>query len=170
MIPEIIDVAKKKEIDKKDIYDLIYNFAYYLYKQKSYHLIGDYFDEALQIARDSDLGYSTYWNRRIANSLIMMGLLHDDLTRYTEAEEEYKEALKIRRELAAVNPDAYIGDVAMTLENIARLFEATDRKAEAKDFAEEALEIYKPLAKRYPQIWNSYVDMVQELLNDINAD
>ena len=59
--------------------------------------------------------------------------------------------MEIRRELAETNRDAYIGDVAMTLENIALLRKTTDRKAEAKKTAEEALEIYKELAKNIPK-------------------
>ena len=72
--------------------------------------------------------------------------------------------MEIRRELAETNRDAYIGDVAMTLENIALLRKATDRKAEARKTAEEALGIYKELANKYPQIWNRYVEKTERLI------
>jgi len=37
------------------------------------------------------------------------------------AEEAYQEALSIRRELAKANPEAYLPDVARTLNNLANL-------------------------------------------------
>ena len=122
------------------------------------------YTEALEIYRELvETNHDAYIGD-VAMTLNNLAVLHKDLTRYDEAEKEYKEALEIRRELAQTNRDAYIGDVAMTLENIARLQAATNRKAEAKKTTEEALDIYKELAKAYPQIWNSYVEMTEQLL------
>ena len=39
-----------------------------------------------------------------------------------EAEEKYKEALDIERELAKDNPDLYIGDIVMILNNMAIIY------------------------------------------------
>ena len=97
-----------------------------------------------------------------------LAILHDNLSRYSEAEKEYQEALKIRRELAETNRDAYIGDVAKTLKNIAILHKNLTRYEEAKKSAEEALGIYKELADKYPQIWTKYVDDTKRLLDDLS--
>src|ERR1035441_2879817 len=48
-----------------------------------------------------------------------------------EAEEAHREALSIRRELAQANPEAHLmPDVAMTLNNLANLYRATQRMKE----------------------------------------
>jgi tetratricopeptide (TPR) repeat protein len=68
-----------------------------------------------------------------------VAILYSVTQRQAEAEGAYKEALAIRRDLAAQNPEAYRPDVAMTLHNVAYLYSATQRLAEAEGtFKEES--------------------------------
>ena len=106
----------------------------------------------------------------MAMTLNNLGNLHDDLTRYDEAEKEYLEALEIRRKLAKANRDAYIGDVAKSLIGYSVLLLSTGKLVDAKQTCEEALDIIKPLAKVHPQVWNSLVEMTEQLLEDISKN
>jgi hypothetical protein len=48
----------------------------------------------------------------------------------SEGEQAYQEAPTIRRQLAQANPQAYLPDVAMTLNNLGNLYRATQRLSE----------------------------------------
>jgi tetratricopeptide (TPR) repeat protein len=128
------------------------------------------FREALTYYRELASKNREAYIREVANTLNNLAVLHKELTRYQEAEQEYQEALIIRRELAKTNRETYIVDIADTLYNYAILLQMDEkRKDEAKAAAIEALGIYKELAKKYPQIWNSYVGNTQRLLDELNV-
>ena len=69
----------------------------------------------------------------------------------------YKEALEIRRRLAASNSQAYEPDVAQTLSNLASLYSNTQRLEESEVMYKEALEIRRRLAAYNPQAYAPYV-------------
>jgi tetratricopeptide (TPR) repeat protein len=50
--------------------------------------------------------------------------------------------LEIYRTLAKVSPDAYLSEVAMTLNNIGSLYYSNNAHTKAQNAYEEALEIY----------------------------
>ena len=76
---------------------------------------------------------------------------------FKAAEEEYQEALGIRRELAKTTPEAHLPDVAMTLNNMATLHSDThDFEAAEKEY-QEALAKYRELAKTTPEAYLPYV-------------
>ena len=128
------------------------------------------YQEALEIFRELSKKNPNAYIGNVAMTLNNLAILHGDFNRKEEAEQEYMEALKIRRELAKKYPDAYIGKVAMILENLARLLQKDEKRLEeARETANEALGIYKELANKYPQIWNSYVDKTQRLLDKLMA-
>lgn len=85
---------------------LQHDFGLYLHKQKQYHLVEDYYLKALEEFRNSGAGmfFPSYSLSSLLNNL---AILHEELTHYDEAEQEYQEALKIRRELAMYMPDIY---------------------------------------------------------------
>ena len=166
MIPEIIKVASDKIDD--DLYNLIYDYAEYLWRQKMYHLIGEYFDIALQIARN--MTSSSYQSWKVAKVLNTMALYHKDINCYDKAVKEYKETLEILRKLAKDNPDAYMGDVAMTLNNLANLHSDLNRPADAEKEYQEALEIYRRLAKDNPDAYMGYVAMTLNNLANLHSD
>ena len=86
-----------------------------------------------------------------------LGLLYNDTTRLTEAEQALAEALGIYRELAKTNPTAYLPDVAMTLNNLGNLYSDTTRLTAAEQAYAEALGIYRELAKTNPAAYLSFV-------------
>src|SRR5262249_44765736 len=89
--------------------------------------------------------------------------LHSAKNELAEAEAEYAEALEIRRKLAAVNPSAYLPDVAGTLNNLALLHSNKNELAEAEAEYAEALEIYCKLAAVNP---SDYLpDVAMTLMN-----
>jgi outer membrane protein TolC len=55
--------------------------------------------------------------------------------------------LDIRRQLAKTDPAAYQPGVALTLNNLARLYYSTQRMKEAETAYQEALDIRRQLAK-----------------------
>lgn len=60
---------------------------------------------------------------------------------FEEARQAYQEALEIYRSLAAVNPQTYLPDVAMTLNNFGNLLMYVNEFEEAKQAYKEALGI-----------------------------
>ena len=81
-----------------------------------------------------------------------------------EAEQAYGEALAIYRKLAETNPDAYLPDVAMTLNNLALLYSGTQRMREAEQAYGEALAIRRKLAAINP---DAYLPNVATTLNNL---
>ncbi|MCX5960917.1 MAG: tetratricopeptide repeat protein [Cyanobacteria bacterium] len=69
--------------------------------------------------------------------------------RRQEALAPTEEALKIYRELAKTNP-AFLGDLAMALNNLGAHYSELGRRQEALAPTEEALKIYRELAKTNP--------------------
>ena len=161
MIPKIIKLASDK-IDDDDLYNLIYNYAEYLWRQKMYHLIGDYFERALQIARKMPPSNSSSWE--VANVLNTMANYHNIINSYYEAEREYKEALEITRGLPKYITDTHMGDVAQTLNNLAVLHKKLNCPDEAEREYKEALEIFRGLDKIY---FGSYMGFVAMTLNNL---
>ena len=71
--------------------------------------------------------------------LVNLGNLYSDLRRFDDSEKAYKEALKIRKELAEKNPDAYLPDVATTQNNIGVLCSDLGRIDDSEKAYKEAL-------------------------------
>ena len=76
---------------------------------------------------------------------------------FVKAESVYQEVLQAYRELAKANPQAYLQDVAGTLNNLGILYRATQRLEESRDAYTEALQAYRELAKANPQAYLPYV-------------
>jgi tetratricopeptide (TPR) repeat protein len=154
-----IDLASNI-IENFDFADLQFKLGKYLQDQKQYHLVKDYFSNALEEYRkraDKVNEAVTHNNR---------GQLYRALTRYDDAEKEYNAALEIRRELAKTNRDAYIGDVAQTLNNLGNLHSDLARYDEAEKEYNEALNIYRELAKTN---YDAYIFYVSRTLNNLAA-
>ena len=75
----------------------------------------------------------------------------DDTHRFGDAENAYKEALAVLRDLAAQNPAAYRPDLANTLSNLGNYVNAeTHRFGDAENAYKEALAILRDLAAQNP--------------------
>jgi len=102
----------------------------------------------------------------VANTLTSLGNLHQVMQRFKEGETSYQEALTIQRDLAKVNPQAYLSDVAMTLNNLGALYYKTQRLKEGEVSFQEALTIRRDLAKANPQ---AYLSDVVGTLNNLGV-
>jgi tetratricopeptide (TPR) repeat protein len=76
----------------------------------------------------------------------------------------YQEALDTYRQLAKANPQAYLPNVAATLNNLAVLYRATQRLHESEQAFQEALDTYRQLATANPQV---YLPGVAGMLNNL---
>ena len=93
-----------------------------------------------------------------------MGAYLQKQKQYHLVEVYYVNALKIYRERAKDNPDAYMGDMAATLNNLASLHSNLNRPYEAEKEFQEALKIYIGLAEDNP---TAYIDKVAMTLNNL---
>ena len=83
---------------------------------------------------------------------------------YNLALESYTRALNIYRSLSKVNPEAYLPDVAMTLNNLACLQSDLHQYDNAEENYAEALEFYRDLAKVNPEAYLPDVAMTMKYL------
>ena len=83
---------------------------------------------------------------------------------FQEAAEVYRTVLTLYRELAKASPEAYLPDVAMTLNNLAVLYSDTQRMKAAEEAYQEALSIRRELAKANPE---AYLPDVAMTLNNL---
>jgi tetratricopeptide (TPR) repeat protein len=92
--------------------------------------------------------------------------LQKKLNQNQEALKNYNKALKLYRELAKKNPDAFNYYVATTLNNLAILQEKLNQNQEALKNFKESLEIRKDLAKKNPKVFG--IDYVQSLVMGVD--
>ncbi len=133
---------------------VLYDYASFLWKQNDY-------PPAIEAARWL-LDYERQERAPEENQAALENLLGNLLCKNNqmqEAEEQYREALTIRRRLAETNPAAYEPDVAMTCNNLAALCYSTNRMAEAEEQYREALAIYRRLAETNPAAYEPDVAM-----------
>ena len=102
--------------------------------------------------------------RDVAMALNGLGVLNSDQNRKDEARRAYVEALKIRHELAQIDPEAHLPDVAVTLNNLGNLDLEQNRKREARKAFEEALNTFRELAQKNPEV---YLPRVAATLNNL---
>ena len=82
----------------------------------------------------------------------------------------YNETLYIYRQLAEKNPDAFLSDVAMTLNNLGILHKDIQHYQEAEQEYQQALRIYRQLAEKNPDAFLSDVAMTLNNLGVLHAD
>ncbi|MDR0829302.1 MAG: tetratricopeptide repeat protein, partial [Prevotellaceae bacterium] len=111
--------------------------ANYFHEQRNYPQAETYYQQCLEKAE------TEYEKGRTLNNL---AILHYNTNALSQAENEYNEALEIRRTLANTNPAAYLPDVAVTLNNLAVLHWNTNALSQAENEYNEALEIRRTLA------------------------
>ena len=112
------------------------------------------YEEAISIAREIHLD-----EEKLASILFDYAYLKTDFNRMHEAVQLYLEVLRIRRQLAESNPDAYMPDVATTLNNLASLQSDLGHYDEAEKNYQEALRIRRQLADSTPDAYMPYVAM-----------
>ena len=93
-------------------------------------------------------------------------LLLQSLNDFEKARHHYEEALQTLRELSKKNPEAYLPEVAISLNNLGVLLSDTNNLEQARDNYEEALQIRRELAKHNPE---EYLPDVATSLNNLGV-
>ena len=97
----------------------------------------------------------------------LANLLSESSAGREEAEALYREALKLRRELAEENPSVYEPNVAATCNNLANLLsESSAGRKEAEALYREALERYRELTRQAPEVYGHWLAWVCRDLGD----
>ena len=123
----------------------LFAYAVFLQEHNDFNQANLYYTEALEIYRNlGDLP-------NVAKTLNNLANLHSDTNEMAIAEQEYQEALQIRRELAVENPRSFLPDVANTLNNLANLHQNKNEMAIAEQEYQEALQIRRELAVENPR-------------------
>ena len=93
-------------------------------------------------------------------------LLLKSLNDFEKARRHYEEVLQALRELAKKNPEAYLPDVATSLNNLGVLLSDTNDLKKAQDYYEEALQIRRELIGKNPE---AYKPDVATTLNNLGS-
>jgi tetratricopeptide (TPR) repeat protein len=120
-------------------------YGYWLLEQKDYPKADAVLQELLKHQRSLAKQNPSAYGPTLALTLNNIGSLYDDTHRFIEGEAALKEAIAIRRELAAHSP-AYRGTLADTLDNLGVLYWEWHRFADAERFIQEAVVIHRDLA------------------------
>ena len=118
-------------------------------KEQRFVLAKRYFEQSLASDRNIDNIFAYF--------------LHNH-NQFNQAEPLYQEALDHYRTLADTNPQSYLPDVAMTLNNLANLQRAKNEYGKAEKNYIEALDHYQTLADTNPQ---TYLPDVAITLNNL---
>ena len=89
---------------------------------------------------------------------------------YHKVEHYYLRALKFYRRLSQTNPQAYEPALAMTLNNLAALYNDIRRFTESESMYKESLEIYRRLSQTNPQAYEPDVAMTLNNLALLYSD
>lgn len=165
---KVLDLTLQ-HIKDYDALNLQFKLGAYLYDQKLYHLVEDYYLQALEQCRERAKDSPVYM-RNVAGILNNLAVFHSDLNQYTTAEKEYQEALEIQLKLAKDNPEAYLADVAKTLNNLAGLHWKNNQLYTAEQEIQEAFDIYSNLAKDNPDAYLGNVAMTLNNLGNLHKD
>ena len=114
------------------------------------------YDEKLSNDRDRAIHDPEYFDF-VADTLNNLGCLHYQTQCFDKAEQEFGEALEIRRRLAESDPDIFDRDVAETLNKLAALHSNTRRFEKAEQEYKEAREKRRRLHAKNPDAFDSDV-------------
>jgi tetratricopeptide (TPR) repeat protein len=115
------------------------------------------YEQAIALTRES------LTEENLAARLFEYGKFLQDNNQYHRVEVYYQEALKIREQLAAVNPHIFESDLAFSLHQLAVLYYLTQRFDLSETFNLQALEIRQRLVVEKPQAHEQ--DMASSLHN-----
>ncbi|MCK5177868.1 MAG: tetratricopeptide repeat protein [Candidatus Aenigmarchaeota archaeon] len=146
-------LEKKKGFTKKTSFNLRSNvykqIITILQAQKKYKLaikeIENFLDFLNQNSGDNSLILGWIYNE--------LGRTYYNTNQFNQAEKNYQEALKIRRQLSEKNPYIYLSDVAMMLNNMATLQDKKNETEKAEKNYQEALKIRRQLSEKNPDIY-----------------
>ena len=102
-----------------------------------------------------------------ARALGMLGNALSALGRREEALAATQEAVAIRRKLAQTHPDAFLPDLASSLNNLGKMLSDLGRREEALEAAQEAVALYRGLARVHPE---AFLPDLAMSLNNLGSD
>ena len=161
---EVLDIYQKLAEKNPQTY-LFYvaialnNLANLYYKTNHYKLTEKYYLEALDIHRNLAQKNPKIYLSYVAMTLYNLAIsyhkvsLYNNINRYELAEKHYLEALDISKNLAKQNPQTYLSDVAMTLNNLATLYHKLSYYDLTEKLYLEALSIFRNLSQKNPQTY-----------------
>ena len=122
-------------------------------------------------AEEINLVHATEWALGVGEEtgLGMVNSIQDYLelrARWYTKERLYRLALSLRRQLAEDNPEEYLPDVAMTLNNMGNLHAQVGHPDKALKHYEEALGIYQELSDTHP---DAYLPDLARTLNNMGV-
>ncbi|MBV9997901.1 MAG: tetratricopeptide repeat protein [Verrucomicrobia bacterium] len=131
-------------------------------------------NQALNRVDDARAAYSRCleWARKtgnadaVATALNHLAVLDNDQSRFDDGRNEYREALRIRRNLV----ETYSSAMAATLNDLAVLDSSQDRPDDARDEYEEALQTYRRLARQNPDTYLPAVALTLNNLGNLDSD
>ena len=141
-------------LDSTNIYSL-WAYAYFLAEQNKNYEATAYYERALALAQTLEL-IATFQNN--------LGLLYRANQKMPQAEGAYNEALKIYRQLADNNPDAFLPGLANILNNLGNYYRANQKMSQAEGAYNEALIIKRQLADKNP---DTFLPELSNTLNDL---
>jgi tetratricopeptide (TPR) repeat protein len=129
-------------------------------------------DRTVLLRPFEEVAYRSWVKRAIdeaerAGALQMWGFALSALGRRAEALEATQEAVDLYRRLAQQNPDAFLPNLARSLNNLGKVLSEMGRRAEALEATQEAVEIRRQLAQQNP---DAFLPDLARSLHNLGAD
>lgn len=146
------------------IYVILLNNIGHLYQQfKHYDLVADYYNKAITLCRQRSPNNPEtyrYYESHILNNL---GSYYKKMEQWEKAKDYYEESLKIRQDLVQFS-DAYQTLVALSLQNLAKVYAVLEQTTEAEQSFLQSNLIYKKSAKIKPTVYQkNYISSCQAI-------
>ncbi|MCC7210515.1 MAG: tetratricopeptide repeat protein [Candidatus Brocadia sp.] len=154
----------EKSIQSYPTFENLFQYAYFLHEHNQHNDAGRYYQEVMnKFGREMD-------TTTRAMTLNNLGALQAAKNEFEDALKSYREALEIYRKLAQANPQSYLPDVAMTLNNLSIFYQASqpDKETSIK-YAMEALEILAPFLEKAPYT-QRYAQSARQVLQGWGVD
>jgi len=129
--------------------------ANFYHNQKNYQKVERHYLLALDYAENDE---------QKATTLNNLGVFYRANQKMAQSEAAYLEALNTYRQLAQINPNAFLPDVAMTLNNLGVFYRDNQKMAQSEAAYLEALNIRRQLAQINP---DAFLTDVTDTLNNL---
>ena len=106
----------------------------------------------------------------LADLLFKQARFLQDNNQFADSQCVYEEVLEKYRKLGKSTPEAYLPDVAATLNNLGNLHSVTGKHGDAEKEYGEALEKYRKLAESTPEAYLPYVATTLNNLGNLHSD
>ena len=150
------DALRQAEGRMKDeeVAELRFDYALLLHDNRQYEHSAELYGinvalyrELLKSISDSDM------LNLAASNIGNLAILHEELHRYEQSEQEFAEAINIHRKLAKESPNLYMEAVAISIGNLANVHRKMYRFKQAEKEFVEAIGIYRELAEESPVVY-----------------